>query len=296
MPYADLNDYKSHVQYKQLQGHKVAVWHHVNANPEAATLVFIHGFPSAAWDWHSQWQAFKSDYNLVALDLLGYGLSDKPHPHKYSLVEQADIIEQLLAELGLTQVSIVAHDYGDSVAQELLARVTLGAAGYTINHLIWLNGGLFPESHRPLITQKLLHSWVGPVLARLLSKATLKKSFTRIFGPQTPPKDNDIDVLWELMKHNRGRRVIPSMLDYLDDRIRYRDRWVSAMQEAAAQDTTKLMFINGTYDPISGQHMLSQFQQLLPKTPTKALPVGHYPQLEAPEDVNQIISEIISEK
>ncbi len=296
MPYADLNDYKSHAQFKQLQGHKIAVWQHVNPNPAAETLVFIHGFPSAAWDWHSQWQAFKSDCNLVALDLLGYGLSAKPHPHKYSILEQADIIEQLLSELALSSISVIAHDYGDSVAQELLARVNLGESSYNINHMIWLNGGLFPESHRPLVTQRLLHSWLGPVCARLLSQATLRKSFTRIFGPQTPPKTHEIDVLWELMKHNDGRCVLPAILDYLDDRIRYRDRWVAAMQNTAKQATSKLMFINGTYDPISGKHMLSRFQYLLPETPTRALPVGHYPQLEAPEQVNQIISEIISEK
>lgn len=42
--------------------------------------------------------------------------------HTYSIIEQADIVEALLSHLRIKDVHIIAHDYGDTVAQELIAR------------------------------------------------------------------------------------------------------------------------------------------------------------------------------
>jgi pimeloyl-ACP methyl ester carboxylesterase len=114
-----------------------------------------------------------------------------------------------------------------------------------------------------------------------MSKASLHKGFKKIFGPNTPPLPTDINALWALLEHNQGRDVIPAILGYLDERKRLRQRWVDAMQ----QTNCPLYFINGVHDPISGQHMLDRYVELIPKPRSSALQVGHYPQLEAPEQV-----------
>lgn len=86
-------------------------------------LLLIHGFPTASWDWHYLWQPLAQRYRVIACDMLGFGDSAKPVNHDYSLLEQADLQQALLAHLNVDQpVHILAHDYGDSVAQELLAR------------------------------------------------------------------------------------------------------------------------------------------------------------------------------
>ena len=296
MTMATLEQYKESASFAQLNGHSIAYWQStLPAEQDAQTLVFIHGFPSAAWDWHAQWDYFKGDYNLVACDLLGFGLSDKPHPHAYSVIEQAQIVSGLCAQLGIEKAHVVAHDYGDSVAQELLAMQVEGKGLFYIQSLSWLNGGLFPEVHRPLLTQKLLHSPLGPLLSRLMTRATLSKSFTKIFGANTPPSEHTIDTLWALMEHNSGTRVIPKVLDYLDERRQYRDRWLSAMKATANEKVVPLQFVNGVLDPISGGHMLDHFRVLLPGVHTVALDVGHYPQLEDAMAVNEAIAQLISE-
>ena len=298
MPYQDLSEYRRSARTASLCGHSIAYW--VSRKENAKTLLFIHGFPSAAWDWYHQWQFFAPDYQLVALDLLGFGLSDKPYPHNYSVLEQADIIAELVKHLDLKRVNIVAHDYGDTVAQELLAREQQQSLGFDIESLLWLNGGLFAESHRPLPTQTLLNGWLGPIVSRLMSKSSLANGFSRIFGPQSQPKQDEIDTLWTLLCCNKGKRVIPRILDYMKERQRYRQRWVDAMQDAMQKASSKsadrYCFINGVHDPISGKHMLAQFQQMFPDTPTVPLEVGHYPQLEAPQQVNQAIQAIIQSK
>ncbi|WP_100656847.1 alpha/beta fold hydrolase [Alteromonas flava] len=286
-----------------IKGHNISYWYQQHAHSQAPTLVFIHGFPSAAWDWHNQWLAFAKSHSLLAMDLLGFGSSDKPHPYHYSLLEQANVVDELCQELGITNAIVIAHDYGNSVAQELLARQLLpdpqpvqsSALSFNVEQVIWLNGGLFAESHRPLLMQKLLKSRLGPALAMCMSKRSLTRSFRKIFAPHTPPTRETIDTLWTLLQRNQGKKVIPSLLSYIDERATYRDRWVAAMQCQAEIDPKRLAFINGVHDPISGGHMLERFQALLPNVPTAALTVGHYPQLEDAEKVNQCIKQFISE-
>ena len=58
----------------------------------------------------------------MTLDFLGFGLSDKPRPHRYSLSEQANLVQQVVAETTTDPVVLIAHDMGTSVATELLAR------------------------------------------------------------------------------------------------------------------------------------------------------------------------------
>jgi pimeloyl-ACP methyl ester carboxylesterase len=56
---------------------------------------------------------------------VGYGFSDKPRgadPQPYTIHTFADVAEGLLARLGVPRVHVLAHDVGDTVAQELLAR------------------------------------------------------------------------------------------------------------------------------------------------------------------------------
>ena len=55
------------------------------------------------------------DHDVVTLDFLGYGASDKPNPYQYSVAESADVVEDLVAHLHLDSVQLVAHDYGGIV-------------------------------------------------------------------------------------------------------------------------------------------------------------------------------------
>jgi pimeloyl-ACP methyl ester carboxylesterase len=281
-----IEQYKQSAHYAHIAGHKIAYWQ----GGKGECILLIHGFPSASWDWHHLWPELTQSRQVLALDLLGFGLSDKPHPHRYSLCAQADIVEGLLRKLDIKVCHILAHDYGDSVAQELLARDHRQELSFKLTSVCFLNGGLFAESHRPLLMQKLLKGMLGPLLTRFMNKASLNKGFTKIFGPHTPPKSHDIDALWHLLEHKQGRRVIPAILGYLDERKRMRQRWVDAMQ----QSVCPLYFINGIYDPISGQHMLQRYLELIPNPRTTALPVGHYPQLEAPDQVVALYQAFLS--
>ena len=252
-----------------------------NQDINKEVILFIHGFPSAAWDWHFQWKNLARQYRLLSLDLLGFGLSDKPSNHQYSLLEQANIVQALLSKQGVKQCHILAHDYGDSVAQELLSRQDDINKAASILSICFLNGGLFASHHRPLFTQTLLKSRLGGLASYFMNKASLARGFNKIFAANSQPSAHEINTLWHLIEHNNGKRVLPKLLSYIDERNQHGKRWVESMISTAVP----LYFINGVHDPISGQHMLDYYIDIIPHPRTTALDVGHYPQLEAPEKV-----------
>ena len=245
-------------------------------------ILLLHGYPTSSWDWEQLWPLLASDFRLVAPDLLGFGYSDKPYPHKYLISEQADMIEALVNHLGLQQFHVLAHDYGDTVAQELLARQNERESPQWIS-LCLLNGGLFPETHRARLIQKLLATPLGPFLTRHMGKAALLKSMARVFGPDTPPTHELIDGYWEVINYNNGRRTLHKLIDYMRQRKQHRERWVGALQ----QQRIPTALINGAADPVSGAHMVARYKEVVgaPRMIISLENIGHYPQWEAPQQV-----------
>lgn len=279
LPGIALDEWRAQGQGFSFKGHAIRYW--VAGAPDAEPLLLIHGFPTASWDWHYLWQALAQRYRVIACDMLGFGYSAKPCGHVYSLLEQADLQQALLAQLGIGgPVHVLAHDYGDSVAQELLARHHEGRI--RLASCVFLNGGLFPETHRPVLMQKLLLSPLGPLLGKLFSRAKLKANLTKVFGPHTPPSEAELDAFWSLIAHNDGPAVMHRLIRYMPERRQQRERWVAAMQKGGVP----LRVIDGALDPISGAHMVARYRELIANADTVLLEqIGHYPQTEAPAEV-----------
>ena len=103
-------------------GRRLAYWTSEERKEEKPWLLLIHGYPTSSWDWTFIWDGLRPHFRLVAMDMLGFGLSDKPRDIDYAIAMQADFQEALLAHLGAGAAHVFAHDYGDTVGQELLAR------------------------------------------------------------------------------------------------------------------------------------------------------------------------------
>ncbi|MBV8062993.1 MAG: alpha/beta hydrolase [Nevskia sp.] len=247
-------------------------------------LLCIHGFPTASWDWNLLWPELCRHFSqVIAPDMIGFGWSDKPRRYAYSMFDQADLHEELLRGEGVSRYHILAHDYGDTVAQELLARhEQRRAAGDTslqVQSLCLLNGGLFPETHRARRIQKLLLTPLGPLLAAAMNERSFARSFSVVFGKQTRPDAAEMHQFWQLLAHRHGNRIAHKLIRYIPERRANRARWVGALQTT----TVPLRLINGPVDPISGEHMVQRYRELVPNPDTVLLPgIGHYPQVEDP--------------
>jgi pimeloyl-ACP methyl ester carboxylesterase len=265
-------EWRSAGEYFRWEGH--SIFYRAQGGGDRA-LLLIHGFPTASWDFDRLWPALSQRYDhVVTLDMLGFGFSDKPREHVYSMVEQADVHEALLEKRGIRHVDILAHDYGVSVAQELLARdFERQVKPYSIGSVTLLNGGLFPETHRMTGTQRLLRSPLGPLVTKLMNERLFSKSFSVVFGPQTKPNAAELHDFWSLVQYNKGADVMHLLIAYISERRFNR-------------------LINGPEDPVSGAHMVQRYRELINNPDVVSLPgIGHYPQTEAPEQVLQAFFE-----
>ncbi len=253
---------------------------------DGAVVLCLHGFPGASWEWHRVWEPLAARHRVLAPDLLGFGFSDKPVAHDYSVAEHADIVEGLLATRAITRVHVLAHDLGATVAQELLHRhehrLRAGERGLRILGILWLNGGLFPERHRPRRSQRWLAGPTGPVLARLVGEGAFARALAPLFGPDTGPEPADLHRLWELLSYRNGHHALCRTVRYLAERVRERDRWVEAMTRTACP----MRLVSGVLDPVSGGHMAERYAEVVPRADVRRLArIGHYPHLEAPQPV-----------
>lgn len=249
-------------------------------NTRSETLLLIHGFPTASYDWCKIWNQLGEKFSLIAPDMIGFGYSAKPYDFPYSIMKQADLILDLLHEKGISKFHILAHDYGDTVAQEIIARAN-ESTSMTIKSACLLNGGIFPEAHHPILIQKLLMSPMGFILSRLLNQKKFEKSFSKVFGADTKLNSNELHKYWQLVSRADGHRIAHKIIRYMRERVENRERWVSALQDYP----NKLGLINGPEDPISGKVMVGRFREIISVENIWLLDnIGHYPQVEAPEE------------
>lgn len=277
-----LPEWKQQAQTLETAGHRLAFWTANGGDDAKPWLLLIHGYPTSSWDWTFIWDELSRHFRLVALDMLGFGLSDKPRNMTYSIFAQADFQEALLEHLGISEAHILAHDYGDTVAQELLARHNGSELSFSIKSVVFLNGGLFPEQHRARPVQKLGLTPFGSLLGAIMSRNNFRRTFDQIFGPKTKASDAEIEAHWALISNNGGRNILHKLLNYIPERRKNRARWVGALCNAVIPRR----LIDGGADPVSGAHLYHYYKKLIPSADAVLLDsIGHYPQTEAPEAV-----------
>lgn len=263
-------------------GRQLRYWTSQEKDETKPWLLLIHGYPTSSWDWTFVWRALSAHFRLAALDLLGFGLSEKPKNIDYTISMQADFEEALLERLAIGEAHILAHDYGDTVAQELLARHNEGALSFLLKSVVFLNGGLFPEQHRARPIQKLGLTPFGFLLGLTLTKARLRTTFDEIFGAETRASSEEIDAHWTMIVEGGGKRVMHKLLRHIPERRENRARWVGALQAASIP----LRLIDGGADPVSGAHLYHHYKEQVPNADAVLLDaIGHYPQTEAPDAV-----------
>jgi pimeloyl-ACP methyl ester carboxylesterase len=259
---------------------------------EGPWCTVFHGFPTSTWDWHAVWPTIVARRRALTFDFLGFGDSDKPADHTYSIHEQADLAVALWRRHGVTRTDLVVHDYGVSVAQELLARDVAGTLGVALTSVTFLNGGIYPDLHRPTPGQLMLLDPVqGPKLGDLMTEATFAQALRTTYAPGRQPTEAALREQWQTVARRDGHRIGHRLIQYIRDRERNAERWVAALE------TTRVPrhFIWGMLDPVSGAHMAERIAKRMFEADRVQLDdVGHWPQLEDPRTVAVHLGRILT--
>ncbi len=91
--------------------------HYAKAGDGEKLVILLHGFPEFWYSWRHQIPALSDEYTVVAPDMRGYNLSDKPSKiEDYSIDKLVDDVIGLVRYFGREQATIVGHDWGAAVA------------------------------------------------------------------------------------------------------------------------------------------------------------------------------------
>jgi pimeloyl-ACP methyl ester carboxylesterase len=242
-------------------------------------VLLLHGFPTWSYDYAAVATDLAGDHEVTTVDFLGYGASDKPNPHAYSVDESADIVEDLAGRLGLDDIHLVVHDYGGIVGQELLDRHRNATLTLGINRVTILNSGIVYAMYRPTLTQRLLPLPVlGAAIANNISPGRFRAALDAVRG-DAKLSDAEFDNLWRGVARDDGQKLAHLLIGYNAERKRHHTRWEAALAAWAGP----LGLVWGLDDPVSGRHVLERATEALPRARVTALAgVGHFPQSEAP--------------
>lgn len=254
---------------------------------EGPLLLLLHGFPSSSYDWRLLLEQDVPS-NVLAFDFLGFGLSDKPRDHDYSLFWQADLTEELVRRHSEGRpVLIVAHDMGTSVANELMARDLEGRLEMEVAGIVLFNGSMVLEASSPTPAQRALRSPLGPLVARLSSERVFRHQFGSVFSAAHPLGEEEAADQWSLVCHNGGRTLGHRLVSYMDQREEHAERWHGAIREWPGE----LRLTWGLRDPVATTAVLAALRELRPGVAVEELPeLAHYPQLEDPRQIARCLS------
>src|SRR4029453_15932483 len=90
--------------------------HYAALGPRGRLIVMLHGFPDFWYSWRDQMAALSTRYSVVAMDLRGYNLSDKPRDvHQYNVGFLISDVAAVIRDVGRDKAVIVGHDWGGVV-------------------------------------------------------------------------------------------------------------------------------------------------------------------------------------
>ena len=221
----------------------------------------------------------------MLVDLPGYGQSAKPD-RAYSLFAAADLVEALLAGIGIDEVDLLTHDMGDSVGGELLARSIDGTLGFSVRRRVLSNGSIYLDLAHLTPGQQFLLSLpdlavpddVAPDVDAL--SVALTATFAPAGSEASQPDLDHVRAAADLIVVSGGNRLLPRLIRYIEERRQHEGRWTGAIERHPAP----LTVVWGDLDPIAVWEMTARLVERRPDaTLTRLEGVGHYPMVEAPD-------------
>jgi pimeloyl-ACP methyl ester carboxylesterase len=199
------------------------------------TIVILHGYPTSSYDYSKILPELSKHYRVVIHDHLGFGFSDKPKSYTYSLIDQADFALQLWHKIGLKEVTILAHDYGTSVAKEILARKNHNLIPLKIKRIFLCNSSMRLEYlHLRNMDKLLKDKKLGRYIARLTNYGfrKIKDKFQNTNLNPEIHTNYDINKVWDKLDTSEGKNEILLLSNFINERYTFWHRWTEALKES----------------------------------------------------------------
>ena len=162
-------------------------------SPHARPVLLVHGWGASIYMWRDWFAPLaESGYRVVALDLPGHGLSDKPSDEgRYRLASLTATVREVIASVGLVRPHVVAQSMGGTIALDLAA-----GSEPAIGRLVLVNPACFGKVRLLPLAQRASPKVVEPMLARLVPRWVVDRAHRRVYGDPSRITADDIDQYW----------------------------------------------------------------------------------------------------
>jgi pimeloyl-ACP methyl ester carboxylesterase len=275
----NIEQWKQKGNYIDIYGKSVF---YIQQKTEKPTIAFLHGYPSASFDYYKVIPFLEKDFSYVIHDHVGFGLSAKPANYSYSLIEQAEIAIELWKQLGIKEIHLVSHDYGTTVANEIIVRKLQGFEPVKIKTVTFSNGSMHIELAQLKLVQKLLkHPTFGKYIVAFMNKRTFIKTMQDIWFDKNLCDVEEMSLLYDLLRMNGSNETLHKISQYNNERVKYWHRWIPALTQLDIP--THILWAQ--QDPIAVKAIAEQLHKEIPNSVyTKIDNCGHYPMLEKAEE------------
>jgi pimeloyl-ACP methyl ester carboxylesterase len=176
-------------------------------------LVLIHGFLVSHRQWDLVRRRLAQSFTVYAVDLPGFGESERPAHFPYTMQSFSDLVAVLLDLLGLSRVRLMGHSMGGGVALNLA-----GCLPERVDRVVAVDPALYPFP-APLEARIALFPVVGEVVfKRLFGRRDMQRYFRRhVYLDPTLPSEEMLQFYWERLNRPGGRHAAYQALRTLDN-------------------------------------------------------------------------------
>lgn len=267
--HAPFYPFKHH--YVQLEKGTV---HYVDEG-QGETIIFVHGTPSWSFLYRDFIKSLSTQYRCIALDHLGFGLSDKPKDFDGTPQEHARNLEEFIAHLNLKKVTLVVHDFGGPIGLSWAI-----ANPDKVKRIVMFNTWLW-ETKTDKDAQKidkLLHGWLGNYLylnTNFSPKFLLKQAFF-------DKKKLNKAVHKHYLKPFPNKKSRYGLLKIGQSLVGSSDWYQQQFEQINQIKDKPFLILWGMKDKFIRPDHLKKWENTLTNAQTVALESGHFVQEEAP--------------
>jgi pimeloyl-ACP methyl ester carboxylesterase len=282
VPWVDPDEYPFESHFLDVVGGRM---HYVDVG-SGPTVLLVHGTPMWSYLWRDLIRDLSTDHRVIAMDHIGFGLSDKPADWSYTPEAHAANIEALASALDLHDITLIVHDFGGPIGLKLALDEP-----ERVSRLVVLNTWMWEPEPKLRRMGKLVGSPIGKYLyvARNFSPRKIVPYATKGSPPWT-----DTGLAPYLGPFPTPEtRTGPWQLGVSLDRSSafFADEW----EHRAALEGKPMLFVWGMADPAFGDR-LDRWTEAFPRAEVLRLEgVGHFIQEEAPDQLRAAVRGFLAE-
>jgi haloalkane dehalogenase len=247
--------------------------HYVDEGYGNRPVLMVHGNPAWSYMWRRLIPPVSAGHRALALDLMGFGKSDKPHPNLHDFPHHARIVASFIQSLGLRNLVLILHDWGGPFAMQYVVRNLRNVAG-----LIVMNTFLTPDYRIP------------PNIAAKITPAIIKESSLH------PEKITDpvMEAYWAPFPDDESKKVYQAFPRMFPDSPTHPSfRPMKEIEQALPNLKIPTLLIWGTArgGPAYGEKL----SKMIPDSKLRPVAAGHFVPEDAPEDSEKLILDFLAD-